>query len=103
LWIFVWPPAVVTATFCACGTMAATLPRTSGSAGEPALAGRADGPAAGTLVPRKPTDGRQEAPRREAQFGSTRVVELKFVTSGTSLRSDRYLAHGHVGSLSVAP
>jgi hypothetical protein len=45
-------------------------PDTRGSAGEPALARRADGPAAGTLVPGKLTDGRQEAPRREAQIGS---------------------------------
>jgi len=69
--------APVTATFCACGTMTAALPRNArGSAGAPTAAGRAvDGPAAGTLVPRKLADGRQEAPRREAQFGSTRAVE----------------------------
>jgi len=34
-----------------------------------------NGPAAGTLAAGKLTDGRQEAPRREAQFGSTRSAE----------------------------
>ena len=71
MWIFVWPPSAVTAIFCACGTMTATLPRTRGSAEAPEAAGKAvDGPAAGTLVPRKLTDGGLEAPRREAQIGS---------------------------------
>jgi len=51
--------------------MTATLPRTRGSAEAPEAAGKAvDGPAAGTLVPGKLTDGGLEAPRREAQIGS---------------------------------
>lgn len=71
MWIFVWPPSAVTATVCACGTMTATLPRTRGSAEAPKAVSKAvDGPAAGTLVPGKLTDGRLEAPRREAQIGS---------------------------------
>ena len=63
--------------------MTATRPRTRGSAGGAMVTG----PAAGALVPRTQTDGRPEAPRREAQFGSGRAAELKFVTSGTTHRS----------------
>src|SRR6266849_6657992 len=98
MWIFAWPSRVLAAFGCACGTMTATLPRTRGSAS----ATKTDGPA-GTPVPRKLTDGRLEAPKREAPFSVGRTLELMFVTSGTSLRSGRQLAHGHVGSLNVAP
>jgi len=104
LWIFVWPSSAVTACCGAWGATTATLPRTRGSANAPETGSRAaHGPAAVTLVPRKLTDGRLEAPEREAQFSSGRTPDLIFVTSGTSLQEYRQLAHGHVGSLSVAP
>ena len=94
MWIVVWSSSwAVTATCCACGAITATLCRTRGSTGEAVVTG----PAAGRLVPekltdgaaRKLTDGRQEAPKREAQFSSGFMAELMLVTAGTSLQERR--------------